>query len=787
MNISYLLLIALAGVFLAIAMLAYQYLNKPFLTSLNLKLLKIKLQKKDQKDEKDLLKEINLSEQLFNSLSSINKPFAFEVAVHHSESDIFFYLAVPRDYVDFAKRQVQGLFLDATVEETDEYTIFDSEGGSAAAYLKFFEDPILPLRSYRESETDTFAPILSTLSKLDEKNEGAAIQYVFQPATPSVKKSIVESIERLKKGEKFKDVTNHSFISWKDIEKILFAKPKSKEEEDKIPKIIDEDAIKAIQTKVTKPLYYVNVRVVAHAPSAFRAEEILLSIAGAFSQFAAAFRNSFKIVKPSSLKKVIFEYIFREANSSQAMIMNAEELASIFHIPTASSDVPHIDWMRTKEVQPPANLPNEGVVIGVNDFRGDSKLVRLTDADRRRHMYIIGQTGVGKSYGMILPMVEQDMAAGKGLCVIDPHGDLIDDILERVPKDRIDDVIVFDPGDLRRPLGLNMLEYDLSKPEEKSFIVNELLNIFDKLYDLKATGGPMFEYYLRNALLLVLEDYVNDPVTLLDIPRIFSDSEYRNAKLARISNPLVIDFWTKEANKATGEQGLQNMTVYIVSKFSAFISNDYMRPIIGQTKSAFNLRDLMDNQKILLVKLAKGKIGDINANLLGMIITGRILMAALSRSDMKKEDRKDFYFYIDEFQNFTTDSISTILSEARKYGLCLTIAHQFIAQLKDEIRESVFGNVGSMIAFRVGAPDTEALLKHFGPEFSEKDLVSLENRTALAKLLVDGEPSKPFSFHTQTVAPGHSELSDKLQELSRLTYGRDLAEVEQDILGRLNR
>jgi hypothetical protein len=398
---------------------------------------------------------------------------------------------------------------------------------------------------------------------------------------------------------------------------------------------------------------------------------------------------------------------------------------------------------------------------------------------------VVGQTGVGKSYRLFAPMIEQDIAAGEGVCLIDPHGDLVDNVLDRIPENRIGDVIVFDPGDLRRPLALNMLEYDLSRPEEKTFIVNELLAIFGKLYDLKTTGGPMFEYYLRNALLLLLGDAGNEPCTLLDVPRIFSDAEYRNRKLARCSDPLVVDFWTKEAAKATGDQGLGNMTVYIVSKFASFISNDYMRPIIGQAKSSFDFRQVMDGKKILLVKLAKGKIGDQNADLLGMIVTGRLLLAALSRGDRPEEERTDYYLYIDEFQNFTTDSIATILSEARKYGLALSVAHQFIAQLTDQIREAVFGNVGSMIAFRVGAPDTEALLKHFGPEFTDKDLTSVENGKAFAKLLVSGEPAKPFSLTCLPPSPGHPELRDKLLELSRLTYGRDLAEAEREIVGRL--
>lgn len=761
-------------------------LRRQSLISLDLKVLSIKISRKSESEQsgpKDFLHDVGLMEQLLTSLSSIRKPFVFEVAVQNSSEHIHFYLAVPRNSLDFAKRQVQGLFLDAEVVDAEEYNIFASQGESTGGYLSLSENSLLPIRTYREAEVDSFAPILSTLSKLREEGDGAAIQIVVMPAPDYDKKNIVKSIEKLKGGTKTKEVFQGP-SEIKEIGKILF--PKNVKEEDfKEPKVIDEEAIKALQLKISKPLFAVNVRLVTSSIDTGRAEEIFLSISGAFSQFAAAMRNSFKIVVPKKLKKLYFEYAFREYSAAQKMLLNSEEISSLIHIPTASSDIPRVAWLRTKEVPPPANLPSEGVILGENIFREDHKVVRMTEADRSRHLYIIGQTGVGKSYKLMAPMIVQDIESGQGVCVIDPHGELVDVILERIPQNRLDDVVIFDPGDLRRPLGLNMLEYNLEKPEEKSFIVSELMNIFNSLYDLKTTGGPMFEYYLRNALLLMLGDAAHEPATLLDVPRIFSDSDYRNQKIARCKDPLVVDFWTKEANKATGDQGLANMTVYIVSKFSTFISNDYMRPIVGQAKSSFNIRDLMDNQKILLVKLAKGKIGDMNANLLGMIITGRILMAALGRSDMSPADRKNFYFYIDEFQNFTTDSIASILSEARKYGLCLTVAHQFIAQLKDEIREAVFGNVGSMVSFRVGTADAEALIKQFGPEFTEKDLTSVENGRALIKLLIKGEPARPFSFNCISPKAGYPELRPKLEELSRLTYGRELAEIEDEIFRKL--
>jgi type IV secretory pathway TraG/TraD family ATPase VirD4 len=420
-------------------------------------------------------------------------------------------------------------------------------------------------------------------------------------------------------------------------------------------------------------------------------------------------------------------------------------------------------------------------------FRGEMRPVYMTDEDRRRHLYIVGQTGTGKST-LIGNLVMEDIRSGKGLAIIDPHGELVENALGFVPKERLDDVIYFNAGDLTRPMGMNMLDYNFDRPEEKTFIVNEMINIFDKLYDLKTTGGPMFEQYMRNALLLMMEDMPNEPATLIEVPRIFSDPAYRARKLARIKNPVVVDFWEKEATKAGGEASLANMTPYITSKFTSFISNDYMRPIVGQPKSAFNFREVMDSGKILLVNLSKGRIGDLNAQLLGLIITGKMLMAALSRADIAEgADRRDFYLYIDEFQNFATDSISTILSEARKYRLDLIVAHQFIAQLTEKIRDSVFGNVGSILAFRVGPQDAEFLEKQFEPVFTRQDLVNIDNLKAYARLLIDGQTSRAFVMKVGTASwrGGDKDIAQKMKEYSRTKYGEDRQVVEEGIYRRL--
>jgi len=781
-SVNLIFLVIIVGLIGALVLLLLKKKRK--WDSLNLKILQIRVPRTAGEEKGDPLKEINLSEQLFSTLSSIKIPFTFEVAVKNIGEEINFFLSVPRPQVDFAKRAVQGLFLDAKVDEVPDYTIFQPHGTAVAGYLVADKTYYLPITTYGEAQADLFGPILSTLSRVQESDEGLALQFVVQPANDNTKKSLTSALEQLKKGEKFSKVASAGDLTIKEVYKVLTDSGAKDGEKKEVS--LDEEMIKAVGLKLSKPLFAINVRIITSSVDLNRAEDLFLSIASAFSKFSSPIRNSFKIVKPKNTRSLIFNYVFREFDRKQQLILNTEELASIFHLPTATTDVPNVTWLKVKESAPPEVLPTEGLRLGQSVFRGSTKDIRITDDDRRRHLYLVGQTGTGKSV-MLQNLALQDMQNGKGLCVIDPHGDLIDKLLSFVPKERLDDVIVFDPGDRERPIGLNMLEYDFNRPEEKTFIINELLSIFNQLFD-KQTMGPMFERYLRGALLLLMED-VNtpggEPATLMEIPRVFTDEEFRKRKLARSTNQQVIDFWTKEVVKTTGDQGLGNFAPYISSKFDSFISNDYIRPIIGQPKSSFDFRRTMDDGKIILVNLSKGKIGDISSSLLGMVIVGKILKAALSRVDMNEQSRRDFYLYIDEFQNYTTDSIAVILSEARKYRLNLTIAHQFIAQLTDNIREAVFGNVGNMVTFRIGVKDAESLAKFYSPVFNEKDLISIENLNAFVKILIKGEPATPFNIKFTWATGGSKELAEGLKELSRLRYGQDLATIETDIQNRL--
>jgi len=666
----------------------------------SLRLLSVQLSKKPEGAEKNIdteLQEIGHSSQLLNLLANLKMPFAFEAAVPNIGQDISFYIAVPEKAVAFATNQIHGLWPESEVKPADEYTVFHPDGAAVGAYLKQRASYLLPIRTYLDARIDTFAPIVSNLSNLELVGEGMALQVIAQPAHSAAKTHIAKAIHDLRKGKKLTDVLSKDYggvaegIS--EFTKLVESKKHEKPEKElEYKRIVDDDAIKVLSKKIEQPLFDVNIRLVAAATSDFQAGELLDRLTSSFRQFSAPLRNEIRIIKPRNIKSFIYRFAMREFDPSQTMIMNTEEIASIFHFPSSLTNVPKIKWLKTREAAPPTSLPNDGLLMGESVFRGESKPVFLSDDDRRRHIYLIGQTGTGKST-LISNMAIDDIQKGKGVAIIDPHGDLIESVLGLIPKSRYEDVIIFDPGDRERPLGMNMLEYDIRKPEEKTFIVNELFNILDKLYDMKTVGGPMFEQYTKNATMLLMEDMHNEPATLMEIPRVFTDPEYRNKKLARITNPVIIDFWNKEAIKATGEHSLANMAPYITSKFNNFISNDYVRPIIGQPKSAFNFRNVMDEGKILLVNLSKGKIGEVNANLLGMVIVGKILMAALSRVDIQNQDaRRDFNLFIDEFQNFSTESIATILSEARKYRLNLTMAHQFIGQLTEKIRDAVFGS-----------------------------------------------------------------------------------------------
>ncbi|MFZ5982023.1 MAG: type IV secretory system conjugative DNA transfer family protein, partial [Patescibacteria group bacterium] len=674
-----------------------------------------------------------------------------------------------------------------------DYNIFYPGSFTHASTLKLKNKEFLPIRTYEDLEVDPLNSIANALSKFEKVSEGAAIQIIIKPALQGWRSQGRNIAQKMQQGKRLKDVYNPSLVgkAAKGLGSVLgdILAPK-KEGEAGLNKEStfqltpeEQELVKGIEKKSGKAGFLVNIRLVASAETDERAKEILAHLENSFSQYENSDLNCFQVKKRSSEKDIAFDFIFRNLNDEDAFVLSAEEIASIFHLPISVTDAPKIKWLKSNVSQPPVNIPEHGLLLGYNDYRGTKTPIRITEDDRRRHIYVIGQTGTGKST-FLQELAKQDAREPKkGFCFIDPHGDAVEDILTAIPKERAEDVIVFDPSDTERPFGLNMLEFDPAHPEQKTFVINEMIGIFDQLYDLKQTGGPMFEQYMRNAMLLVMED-PDSGSTLMEIPKVLADEEFRRMKLDKCQNPIVLDFWTKEAEKAGGEAALANMVPYITSKLTTFISNDMMRPIIAQQKSTLNFRQIMDEGKILLINLSKGKIGEINARLLGMVIVGKILMAALSRVNVPEDERKDFYLYLDEFQNVTTNSIAQILSEARKYHLCLILAHQFIGQLKEEISKAVFGNVGSLFTFRVGAEDAEFMEKQFEPTFTANDLVNIDNRNLFAKILINNQLSKPFNMATYPPSKGDQEVANALKELSRLKFGRDKDIVNEEIMMR---
>jgi len=771
--------------------------KSPLFKTLKMTLFEISLPEVSDEGEKQKnLKEIVSSmEQFYAGMLSVYDTknetagyFAIELANANHSDEFIFYASVPDFKKELFEKQILSVFPNAKIyEKKDDYNIFNESGVSVGAYLKQAENPIFPIKTYEQFDYDPLNIILNSFSKIDRDGEGAAIQIVFKPAQDYYLKKYKKSLEDINKGVKVKEAIDTSDSFFATLRRFAkdFSKPskskKDKDGEEKEP--IDQSVLENIKNKIATPIVKANVRIVASAQTRNEAEAILSDMQSAFNQFENTFGNKFKFQKLEKVKliRMLKEFSFRIFSDDYAIPLNIKEVTSILHFPSSSvKSSPQLKQAKAGSAPAPVDIAKDGIILGINKHRNMETKIYMTKEDRLRHFYTIGQTGTGKTT-LLKNMIAQDIIAGDGVCMIDPHGSDIQDVLSIIPKERYEDVIYFDPSYTDRPMALNMLEYDRRYPEQKTFVVNELFNIFQKLYGgVPESMGPIFEQYFRNATMLVIDD-PDSGNTLLDVSRVMSNKAFRDMKLSRCRNPVVVQFWKEVAEKAGGEAALANIVPYITSKFDVFLANDIMRPIIAQEKSSFNFREIMDGKKILLVNLAKGRLGDINANLIGLILVGKILMSALSRVDSIGKDLPPFYLYIDEFQNITTNSISTILSEARKYKLSLNMAHQFIAQLEEGIKDSVFGNVGSMAVFRVGAEDAEFLEKQFAPVFTAKDLMNIDNRNAYIKMLSNGRPVRPFNIETLTPSVGDKESVAKLKELSYLKFGRDRDSVEGEV------
>lgn len=768
--------------------------NKRLHRALKLALFEVSVSRGDlESEEREVFKSTQARmQELFAGLRSVAESgavsnhndfyFAIEVAIEQKSSHVRFFLAIPKGRVELFEKQFSALFPSARLSFVkDDYNIFNEGGYVSASVGVMKEHEVYPIRSFDTFDSDPLNTILNSFTKLDSDTEGAALQFLFSPRGEQKLRQFRNLRDKVKEGKSVKEALEEGSLGH-ELRQFFFAPKKSSSRADEEAPKVDEEAVAYIDEKISSPLYDTNIRILASAPTLERARSIRESIESSFNQFALEGSNVLLFKEPSRVSQPILErkFAFRMFDSKKVLIFNQKECATLIHVPGPGTHVLRAVGSSGRESgAPPSDIPQSGLLLGMNTYRGTQREIRVAPDDRLRHFYVIGQTGTGKST-LLKNMITQDVLNGEGVCMIDPHGSDIEDILAIIPPERHGDVIYFDPSDQSRPMGLNMLEFDQTRPEQKTFVVNEMLSIFNKLFDMKTAGGPMFEQYFRNSVLLALEG--GEGATLFDVSRVLSDKDFRARKLAEATNPIVVQFWTEVAGKAGGEAALQNIVPYITSKFDVFLSNDIMRPIIAQRDSAFNFRDIMDNKKILLVNLSKGRLGDINASLIGLIIVGKILLAALSRVDSRGTDFPPFYLYLDEFQNITTDSIAVILSEARKYKLSLTVAHQFMQQLSDSIRNAVFGNVGSFASFRVGADDAEYLEKVYAPDFSARDIMNTENRHALLKLLVHGTPRDSFIVETVAPARGDESQVEALKQLSRERFGRDKAEIEQKII-----
>ncbi|MBI4714277.1 type IV secretory system conjugative DNA transfer family protein [Candidatus Uhrbacteria bacterium] len=712
---------------------------------------------------------------------------AFEIVVEHKL--IQFFVTVPIHMLSYVEQQISAAYPDAYLEEVEDYNIFSAQGVIVGSYLRFSRENAFSIKTFRKLDKDPLNSLTNVLTSVPE-GDGAAFQFVVRSAYKSWRARGVALASRMQQGISLEDALKGKKKGKKTVLQQLGlggSSEKEKEERDYRLSPQEEEVVKGLEEKASKAGLNVCARLVVSSQTVVAAEATLQNMLNAFSQFNIyQYGNSFVKAVPRSKKKLIRQFIYRTIDEKYKMVLNAEEMASLWHLPLPWTETPNIKWLGARSGSVPSGVPNgfpEGEFeLGYNVYRGVKTPVWMKIKDRTRHMYLIGKSGSGKSQ-TIAKYAIQDIKAGHGVAVVDPHGDLIEQILGNIPRERVDDVVHFNPSDLERPMGLNMLE---AKDESmKDFAVQEMISIFYKLFPPEMIG-PMFEHNMRNVMLTLMSD-PEQPGTIAEIPRMFSDEAFQKSWVAKVKDPVVRSFWENEMAK-TSDFHKSEMLGYLISKVGRFVENEMMRNIIGQTHSSFDFREIMDNKKILLVNLSKGKTGDVNADLLGMIIVSKLQMAALTRADIPEEQRHDFYLYIDEFQNFITDSIATILSEARKYRLNLIIAHQYIGQLvknnDTKIKDAVFGNVGTTYVARIGPEDVETLEKIYTPDFSGYDLMNSDKFTWYVRMIVDNAQVKPFTMKLEPAPLGDRELAEGIKELSRLKYGRDRRLVEADILER---
>ena len=747
------------------------------------------------RDERDLTEEvISQAQVMYNIIASTatkgfkskvygQRHISFEIVAH--EGLIHYYAVVPISLVDVIQQAVSAAYPSARLEEVSERNIFNPAGkmsGTIGGELTLKKDFAFPIATYQESKRDASRALIDALSKAS-KEDGIGIQILIRPAYTGwadTARAVAQDI-RKSKGSK-------GGFKTRGLLEALWKPPESEDvkPEDRQLSSIEQSNVDAIEDKTRYPGYETLVRVVASSNIAGKSQALMNGVVSAFSLFDSPANNGFKFTVSKDISEFVTAYIFRFFPQEVTQnILNTVELATMFHMPNqASIPTSNVQRQASKQVDGPTHVLDEGFLLGYNEFRGTKKQIRLGVKDRRRHAYIIGQTGTGKSK-LLENLAFQDMMDGRGFAFIDPHGDSVEELLGMVPKHRVEDVIYFSPGDMEMPVGLNLFEFETQ--DQRDFIIQETIAMLYRLYDPGHTGiiGPRFESWFRNAALTVMADPSGS--SFLDVQQVFIDQAFADEKIKHVKTQTVLDFWHKEMAQ-TPESAKGEMLGWFASKFGAFLANDMMRNIIGQTKSGFDLRDIMDNKKILLVNLSKGRVGELNSQLLGMIFVMKFNAAAMGRANMPENEREDFSLYVDEFQNFATDSFSTILSEARKYRLSLILANQFMTQLTDQIREAILGNIGTVISGRIGITDAEILVKKFSPTFDAEDLTRQPNFHTIASVMIQDVPSAAFSM---TLLPplgqSNPQLRDALKRLSAAKYGKSRADVEREFFLRMSK
>jgi len=754
------------------------------------------------RDKRDIaLEAISKSQVMYSILASTitkgfktklygQRHFSFEIIA--KDGFIRYYAIVPAVLTETVRQAIQSAYPTARIEEKREENIFAPRGtvdNIAGAELILNKPAYLPIATYEDTKRDASMAILNALSSV-KQDEGASVQILFRPAQKNWTSQAKQHIENLSKGKTTTKTVGGAGIGTiaLDILKAPWEVPEmhEKSEVTETTQPIKQDEISAVTNKMRYPVFETLIRVVASSDTKPRSEAILGGILSSFSQFNSPEFNGFKVNTMRDLRKLAVDYTFRFFPLKTVNnVLNSVELASIFHLPEQDA-IPSssVERQLVKQVDGPAKLMTEGLFLGTNEFRGVKKPIYLGENDRRRHMYVIGQTGMGKSV-FLENLAFQDMCDGKGFAFIDPHGDAVEAILKRVPEERIDDVIYFDPADIEHPVGMNMFEY--TSEDQKDFIVQEGISMLQSLFDPQNQGffGPRGQHMFRNAALLLMSDPRG--ATFIDIPQCFTDPEFVKSKLKYVTDKAVYDYWTKEFPASQKSADAGEVITWFASKWGPFLSNTIMRNTLGQVKSGFNIREIMDNKKIFLVNLSKGRLGDINANLLGMIFVMKFQQAAMSRQDIPESERQDFCLYVDEFQNFATDSFESILSEARKYRLNLIVANQFMTQLTDKIREALLGNVGTIICGRIGVTDADLMVKAFSPTFTAEDLTKTPNHAAVAKVMMFDMPSTAFTMNLPApMGNPNNELMDNLKLLSATKFAKTRTEVEKEINDRWN-